>query len=254
MNVVLSGGGMKGAYQYGFFKRLYEIEPNFKINKVYAISVGSLNALPIVTKRMDLLEYHWDNPNGEMPFDTIVNEWRSVKSKGMIKRNIERARAFLKNGSIYHSLNVDPCLQILNSFNTLEKKTISSSVVIISFDTRNNKIVFNRCNNVKNTLDAIVSSTMMPGLFQINHDQHIIDIINIDFNEFCQRKTKSKWLCLDLQGSTKQTDNVFVYSPKIVNNPTLNVSSCILVSRCTIDDLIENGKEDADLFLNSFKL
>lgn len=249
MNVILSGGGMKGAYQYGFFKRLYEVEPNFKINKVFAISVGSLNALPIITKKIELLDHHWINKDGLMPFDTIVNEWDSVKSREPMRRNIERAKAFLKNGSIYHSLNVEPCFNVLNSLNAEELKIVSKTLIIISFDTRTNTVVFHRCRNINQTVEAIKSSTMMPGLFQIEPERNIIDVVSLDFNSFCARDLTKKWLCLDLQGSTRNTDNLYAFSPKIAKSPSLNLSTCLIVNRCIIDDLIENGREDADIFL-----
>jgi hypothetical protein len=251
MNVLLSGGGLKGAYQYGFFKKLYDVEPNFKINKVFSVSVGSLNAIPILVKKMDLLDKHWKHEE-LMPFDTIVNDWPTVNSKLSYYRNIQRIRAFINNGSIFHSLDVKICFDLLNSLTKEELQVIKNKLIIISYDKSNNKIVFGRCKNIPNTVESIKNSSLFPGLFSMDSD--IIDGVNIDLNTFVFKKKDRPLLCLDLQGHVKRCtnypSNVYVYSPKITANATLNLLTCILASREMLDDLIDEGMEDANDFLN----
>ena len=89
-DVVLSGGGMKGAFQYGFFRRLYELVPDFEIRRMFAVSVGAINAVPILTRRMDVLADHWERGDGAMPYDTAVTDWDSVRGEGAL-RNAQRA-------------------------------------------------------------------------------------------------------------------------------------------------------------------
>lgn len=251
--VILTGGGMKGAYQYGFFKRIYEKQPDFKIDKVYAVSVGALNAVPIITKKMHVLDTHWKN-NDFLPFETIVNEWPSVKSKDFYYRNVERARAFMQKGSIFKSLDTDKCHKMLSTLTDKELNTLRSNLVILSFNTSEQKIVFHRCYDAKSTVNAIQSSSLFPGLFHVN--SHIIDGATIDLNNIIQAKRKNNvsWLCLDLQGSMKipchATNSVHIFSPRLVRNSTLNVASCLLVTRKMLDDLIDNGQTDADIYLD----
>jgi len=241
---------MKGSYQYGFFKRLYEVIPDFQVKKVYAVSVGALNAVPIVIRKPELLDKHW-NSREHLPFDTIVNEWSTVKSKNTYYKNIERARAFVKNGSIFHSLNTQPCFDILNSVDDLEMEHVARTLVILSFNTTSGKIVFNRCMSRAKTVAAIKSSSMFPGLFVV--DSHIIDGATINLDRIIQARRHEPWLCIDLQGGIK-SKNHHVFSPKIVTSPIRNITSCLLVDRLLLDDLIENGRQDADMYIKRLSI
>jgi len=260
-NVILSGGGMKGAYQYGFFKRIYEVHPTFEIKKVYAVSVGSLNAIPIISKQVDLLDNHWRHPT-LMPFDTIAKDWDHVNSEHTYYRNIQRARAFIKKGSIYHSLNLDVCYNLIQSLSEDSFDQVKKKLIIISYDTNKNKLVFERSRNIDQCVQAIKNSSMFPGLFQI--DSHIIDVhayncTNFNFSSIIKNNGE-KWLCLDLQGNLKSScllsgkigKNITIYSPELVNSPTLNTVSCLIVDRQILDDMIEEGQRDADHYLESF--
>lgn len=256
-NVILSGGGMKGAYQYGFFKRVYELNPNFEVNKVYAVSVGSLNAIPIIAKKIDMLDKHWNHPT-LMPFDTIATDWESVNSKHPHYRNIQRARAFLKKGSLYKSLNVDICYDIINNLPQETFDQVKKKMVVISYDTKEGRLVFDRIRTVEKAVQSIKSSSMFPGLFQIDSDQ--IDVYsNACINFAPIIKGSDPWLCLDLQGDMKNNcffsgkvgKNITIYSPELVNSPTLNTVSCLIVDRKILDDMIDEGQLDAERYLNA---
>jgi predicted acylesterase/phospholipase RssA len=93
-NVYLSGGGMKGAYQYGFFKQVYREYPDFPIKNIYCMSIGSINALPIAVKKMEILSSYWE-PENSSPILKVLNAWPSVLDA-------------ISNKTLFHSMNVDP--------------------------------------------------------------------------------------------------------------------------------------------------
>jgi hypothetical protein len=252
-NVILSGGGMKGAYQYGFFKRVYELKPDFKINRIYSVSVGSLNAIPILVNKMHILDKHWDHPT-LLPFDTIVNDWESVTSTNIYYRNLQRARAFIKHGSIYNSLNIEACASIIENLDADEFKEVQKRLIIISFDSINNKMVFDRCWSRKSTVTSIKHSSLFPGLFSMDSD--IIDGMNVNIDQIIKKNTGAPWLCLDLQGDMKSMlpcwsgKDIAIFSPDVVKYPTKNVISCLIVNREILDEMIFEGKKDAEIYLN----
>lgn len=248
MNVLLGGGGLKGAYQYGFFKKVYEIEPNFKINKLYAVSVGSLNAIPILTKKMNILEKHWSHPD-LLPFDTIVNDWPSVQGKTEHSKNIQRLRAFLKHGSVFHSLNTNTFISTLKGLSEEDKQIIKNKLIVICYDTIKQKTVFSRCRNIKETVESIRRSSMFPGLFSLDSD--IIDGYNINLSNIIEKERQIPWICLDLQGHIKnEVHKTYVYSPKITDSTAMNLIACIFTTRDMLDDFINEGENDAIRFLN----
>jgi len=252
-NVILSGGGMKGAYQYGFFKRLYKLVPDFQINKVYAVSVGSLNAIPIVTGHMDMLDQYWARAD-ILPFDTIVQDWHKIKSTNTYYKNMHRMRSLVQHGSIFHSLDTKPFVQMFEKLTPVELRKVRHSLLILSWDMRAEKVVINRCTSMTKTVAAIKSSSMFPGLFNI--ESHVIDGANIDLGKIIPESPRDPWIYIDLQGKlygcSKQRNkhkHVNVFSPTIVSSPTMNVVSCLLVNRAMIDDLIDNGAKDADKYV-----
>ena len=253
-NVILSGGGMKGAYQYGFFKRIYQLNPHFEVNKVYAVSVGSLNAIPIIAKKIDMLDKHWNHPT-LMPFDTIAQDWETVSSEHQQYRNVQRIRAFLKKGSLYKSLNLKICYEIINNLSAENFEDVKKKLIVISYDTKKEQLVFDRIRTVEKAVQCIKSSSMFPGLFQIDSDQ--IDVYSNSCINFAPiLKGNEKWLCLDLQGDMKKknmfnTKNITIYSPELVNSPTLSTVSCLIVDRKILDDMIDEGQIDAERYLNS---
>lgn len=249
INIILSGGGMKGAYQYGFFKRLYELNPNLKINKIYGVSVGAINSIPIVLKRIDLLDKHW-NATDISPFDTIVKDWDTVCDNVYLK-SIQRMMFFFMYGSLFYSLNSIPFYNIFKELSLEEIHIIKTKIIIFSFNYVENKVVIERLTSPETTIQAIKNSTCFPGLFNIENE--IIDGANINLNNILDtRKYNVNWLCIDLQGTIKSKSNVFVYSPKIVKNCVLNMVNCLLVDKTALNDLIINGEKDAELFFNQY--
>ena len=241
---------MKGSYQYGFFKRLYEVVPDFKINKMYASSVGALNAVPIIIRKPYLLDKHW-NRKEVLPFDTIAVDWDGVTSENSQYRNVQRARAFIKNGSIFKALDTRPCYDLMDCLDDEELKHVENNLLILCFDTKKEKVVYRKCRNKDEIVEAIRFSTMFPGLFTV--DSHIVDgAFGINLDSIIQSKKNAQWLCIDLQGTLKGAcypSNIQVFSPKIIEKPIMNITSCLLVDRTMIDDLIENGMQDADVYV-----
>jgi predicted acylesterase/phospholipase RssA len=237
-NVFLSGGGMKGAYQYGFFKKLYEHYPNFPIKRVYAVSVGALNAIPILLKRTDILDTYWSNKDIK-PLDAISNDWDFVKSTKY--KNLLRAMAYFTHGSLFRSVNISHLEKLLNTFSSDELNYIRKKLIIISYDSKNQKPVFSRCTSIRKICEAIKTSTCFPGLYKPESD--IIDGIFYDFDKFHE---KDAWLYIDLQINKESRNNLYVFRPKVTMNPIVNIRSCLIVN---IDELVQNGSDDADIFL-----
>jgi predicted acylesterase/phospholipase RssA len=241
-NVFLSGGGLKGAYQYGFFKELYKSWPDIKINKVYAVSVGAVNSIPIVTRRMDALDKFWNDP-AIHPFDTIVQDWDEA-------RLMSRMKAFIKHGSIFKEMKREPYERFLKELNVFDWQLIQSKLVIISFDKQSKKTIFLPCIRSRQTIDAIQSSALYPGLFDarnaINIDGMFANIENI------VKIDDMPWICLDLQNDNpifKRQNNAKVFHPTISEIPLLNETASLLSNRFVLDHLIDNGRRDATLFV-----
>jgi predicted acylesterase/phospholipase RssA len=244
-NVLLSGGSLKGAYTYGFFKELYRKCPDFHINKVYGVSVGSVNAIPIVTKKMDVLDDFWNHPEIH-PFDTITQDWDSSN-----KTFRGRLHSYFKHGSFYKTLKREPFEIVLKDQEDL--KLLRKKLIIITYDRFLNKPIFNRCTDQEKIIDAVIASTRFPGLFDSN-GHRIIDGGYVDLLPILDKRKNEQWLFFDLQNKTKNmrqnfTQNIHVFSPKVAKIPIANVLSCVVNNRYTLDLLIDNGKQDASNFL-----
>lgn len=242
-NVFLSGGGLKGAYQYGFFKELYRSWPDVPIKKVYAVSVGAMNSIPIVTRRMDALDKIWNDPLIH-PFDTIVHDWGETRLSS-------RVVAFVKHGSIFKGMRREPYEVFLNNLDVYDWDLIQKKLVIISYDKESKQTVLIPCTQTKQTIDAIQSSSLYPGLFDareaINIDGMFANIKYIISEEYDER-----WICIDLQNDNtlfKENMNAMVFHPRISDIPLLNETASLLSNRCILNQLIENGRHDASIFV-----
>jgi hypothetical protein len=260
-NVFLSGGGMKGAYQYGFFKELYVRWPDFPIKKVYAVSVGAMNAVPIVTRRMDALDKYWCNEDMTHPFDTIVDDWEDChdctnknknKNKNSQKCTPNRFRALLKHGSVFKQVKREPYETFLKDIDADGWDMLRKKLVIISYDKINKKTMCMPCSTIDEIVESVQASTRFPGLFDT------VDATHVD-GTFANLRhvlsdTDDMWLCLDLQNTLANkignSHDANVFYPRITNVPILNEVACLLSTRAMLDNYIKNGKHDAKEFVN----
>lgn len=77
VGLVLGGGGVRGAYQVGAIKALYEL--GFKCDVVTGTSVGALNALLVAQGNIDLLEEVWNN----VDFENVMDYKHKLKNRSL---------------------------------------------------------------------------------------------------------------------------------------------------------------------------
>ena len=240
-NVYLSGGGVKGAFAYGFFKELLRVRPDFPIRRIYAVSIGSINALPIAANRMDILAKYWEDEEGRHPFDLMVNTWDGDN---------HHVFNFLDKGSLFKSLKEEPFREL---FNEVDVTMFRNKLIVISYDKVKDKTVFTRCTSEEKILHAIKSSSRYPGLFH-SQDEDIIDGTFAVWNQVLRKKEGDKWLVIDLQNTMKlypmdEFNDVKVYSPRISRLPIVNEVTCLFTNRRLLNHLIRNGEDDARKFI-----
>lgn len=231
-SVYLSGGGLKGAYQYGFFRRVYAKRPQFQIDRVYCMSVGSLNALPIFTRRIEFLDAFWNTSAN--PFDKILIPWKPGQFDEI-----------LKHRTLYAGIDLNCIDQFWNSCD-LNTQSRLKNITIISYDTLNCKPVFQACSSVQVTRSAIETSCCFPGLYP-NNPQHpnIIDGCLMKDDISLSLPKTSQWLCLDMgRGPTKNFTGAHVYGSHALSN-----LACVDWRHETRQKLIAIGEQDADDFL-----
>jgi hypothetical protein len=246
-NVFLTGGGMKGAYQYGFFKRLYQRWPDFPIKRVYAVSVGAINALPIVTRKMHLLDEYWCNEK-YMPFDLIANDWEYIEKAPTDAAKVSlRSKSLILNGSLFKSLKLEPFEKFIDGMDENETREVRDKLVILSHNIATKRPVITRCTSKEKTLDGIRTSSMFPHLFQLDSD--VIDGSFNDLDKCIMPHKGEEWLCIDLQGTLKVHPGAHVFAPKVSNYPVANIVSCLVLNRQLVDELVRNGTNDADAFV-----
>jgi predicted acylesterase/phospholipase RssA len=237
MNVYLSGGGLKGAYQYGFFKRIYTKHPHFPIDKIYCTSVGSFNALPIMTNRVDYLKPFWECPK-ENPLDKILTRWDDWPF------------STIKYKTLYSGINLKPVEIFWDSCTPNDIERLKN-VTIVSYNNKTNKPVFRRCVDKKTTLKAIETTCCYPGLYPPNRNHPNIIDGSLIKNMFEYIPMDEPWLCLDLHEDTRsvwrKNSNQIIFKP--VNN---SFFACLDGRDATIRMMIENGEYDADVFLDVY--
>ena len=261
-NVFLSGGGMKGAYQYGFFKELYVRWPDFPIKKVYAVSVGAMNSVPIVTRRMDALDKYWCNQDTLHPFDTIADDWEDfngftpaikVEIDGFIKwsKPAKRFGALFKYGSMFKRVKREPYETFLKDIDAEGWHSLKTKLVIISYDKVARKSIYTQSSTIEEIVDSIQASTRFPGLFDVS-DEINVDGTFANISHMLTHEHNEKWLCLYLQNTlhSKFKKCASIYYPKIANVPILNEAACLLSNRHMLDSFIINGKQDAKAFVS----
>jgi hypothetical protein len=115
-----------------------------------------------------------------------------------------------------------------------------------------NKPKFHRCTSAESTFEAISHSTRFPGLFETKFDDYI-DGGFFDLDKIVKKKNNKKWLYFDLQNKSSlvSDQDLHIFYPKLSIIPGVNAALTILNNRCTIDNLIYNGRMDAMSFVRS---
>lgn len=240
-NVFLTGGGMKGAYQYGFFKQLHACTPHININKIYSVSVGSLNAIPILTNRVKYLERFWESSSS--PPYTILETWPTLEEAAI-------------NKTLFKSFNQKPIKSFLSSLPLIERHMITEKLTIMSYNKLLKEPVFyDKMFFTEDILKAIQISSAYPTLVP-QLDPHITDgafvgldmiLEHIDFN------TDTKWIILDIGGVFTHytpSKNTLIYQPSVVTDSKMNLVSCVITNRLFIDSMIFEGEQDALRFMS----
>lgn len=91
--LVLSGGGSRGAYQFGVWKALKKMR--IKIDIVTGTSIGALNGVMIVQNDFKKAQHLWENLNINNVFDKEID----IKGDNF-KLFIEYFKAFIKEGGM----------------------------------------------------------------------------------------------------------------------------------------------------------
>lgn len=241
-NVFLSGGGMKGGYQYGFFKQIYKKCPEFQIEKIFCASVGSLNALPIMTKRLDELKHFWE-PEVKFPIDDIFNPWTCFGDAH-------------KNRTVFHSMNTKHLEEIFNGLSPEERYRVYKNITVLAYNKK--KKIPHKFKNLffkKDFLYACNVSSCYPSLIpQINKTitdgafvgEHVL----VPYFE----STSDPWVVLDISNTFEKGKgkykNCYVFTPNL--SPISYTIGAMNISKSFIDKLVSDGEKDADELLKMF--
>jgi hypothetical protein len=262
IDVFLTAGGLKGAYQYGFFKELYAIRPTVRINRIFGASVGSLNAAPILLRRMDILDMYWSNLDGKHPFDQImVPHYNRFLVQGKnyytLKDNIWRV---LRNGSIFTSLRIDEVEKFWWSLSNADMFAITERLNIVVYDRLMNAPVYcsisSNVHPVKRLEELCVylnASTRFPGLVRMRGDR-LLDGIFVGREDVkrhirATRDHEDDMLlvldtCSDLLISAEDSYCTVTFGPRVTKSKVMSFCA----SEMDIDALIDEGERDARRF------
>eukprot|EP00798_Chlamydomonas_sp_ICE-L_P027552 gene27552-biopygen5865 len=254
-------GGLKGSYQYGFFKELYAIRPTVRINRIFGASVGSLNAAPILLRRMDILDMYWRNRDGKHPFDQIMvphyNRFLvQGKNSYTLKDNIWRV---LRNGSIFTSLRIDEVEKFWWSLSRADMFALTERLNIVVYDRLMNAPVYCSISNVhpvKRLEELCVylnASTRFPGLVRMRGDR-LLDGIFVGREDVkrhirATRDHEDDMLlvldtCSDLLISADDSYCTVTFGPRVTKSKVMSFCA----SEMDIDALIDEGERDARRF------
>lgn len=258
-SVYLSGGGVKGAYQYGFFKRVYAECPEFRIEKMCCSSVGSLNALPIMTRRTEHLAYFWeaDGVGKKTPFDKILVPWKPSQV-------CEAMRA----KTVYAGMDTS---HIDAFWDTCDEGELAllKNVTILSYNRKTGAPVSERCVDKATAIRAIEATCCFPGLYPPRSERpHVIDGYLISNVLPFLPNSESPWLCLDLtharvlaneQCSIRNVREakdaqegrgcIQVFGPTNRLPAILACVSSIDLRRASVQELVRQGEADGERFL-----
>jgi Patatin-like phospholipase len=268
-DLYLTGGGLKGAYQYGFFRKLYSKYPDMLPNRVFGASVGAVNALPILLGRPQELKKYWQNEYGKHPFDCIMNAHDEcmLSSHGdySLLSNMYRV-ATAK--SMFESIRREPFEDIWKSLSLSELSHVQKRLNIVVFDSLKNAPAYlSGFESPAEYTDAIVASTLYPGLvnFASNNtssNNTMMDGIMCDHQDVVAHIVNTRAhddtcvLILDIHEEETPKHDYLYDKSVIVVSPYQCIAGGKLVSFCAsrrdVDKLVANGEEHADMFCNKF--
>lgn len=238
-NVFLSGGGLKGAYQYGFFKRLYLVCPNFEINHIYASSVGAVNAAPILVKKVDVLTEFWENSQNKHPFETFVKDWYDFKAYPY--KLISHAIQFK---AVYKGINREPFDDFWKLLDFADLYNIRNRLTIITYDTVEKKPIFlTKYHTAKDLFASVAASTRHPYLFKQYRlaDGHMVSFEEVE--KYAAGNDAQDWLIIDLGGKEyNRTTYPNVYGPDVLEYTSVDAFN---MDTKKIKRIIEQGEKDA---------
>jgi hypothetical protein len=140
---------------------------------------------------------------------------------------------------------MEPFVRFLRS-NSDDMVKVRRKLIVISYNKVTAMPVYHRCTDPLTTYNGIADSSRFPGLFDsIGYTN--IDGGFVDLDSIIKKYRDQKWLYIDLQKKTSMVSskNIRIFSPKVSNIPGVNAAMCLLSNRTLIDNLIENGREDA---------
>lgn len=142
--VVLSGGGAKGAYQWGVLEELI-INKNYKIDSIYGTSVGALNALGLSV----------------LGIEGISNIWSNIK-----KTNDVFSLSWMTLGPIFGNsmYTHKPLRKLLNKY--MLNKEIKINITVTKVNIETGELVYHRKNKGEFVdslfIDSVIASTSVP--------------------------------------------------------------------------------------------
>jgi hypothetical protein len=259
-SVYLSGGGVKGAYQYGFFKRVHAACPEFRIEKLCCSSVGSLNALPIMTRRTEHLARYWEEEKGRAtPFDKILVPWRPAQVCEAIRAQ-----------TVYAGMDTARIEAFWDQCDERERALLEN-VTILSYNRLTGEPVSERCVDKAAAVRAIESTCCFPGLYPPRRERpHVIDGYLIKNVLPHLPASEAPWLCLDLTHARVLANEqceirnvreardaregrgcIQVFAPTNRLPGVLACVSSVDVRPSSVRELVRQGEADADLFLSA---
>jgi predicted patatin/cPLA2 family phospholipase len=186
INIFLSGGGVKGSFQAGFLYKLGQwlnLNPNYKIGRIYGSSIGAING-SIFLNNYEHLKLFWDSIKS---YKSMTSLWCNIPFIGSL---ISIIYGFFIKCCLINPINFYKLIRLYCSHNNNQKLNICTTNIT------NSKIEFIDCsnNNYQNSVvDYIVSSASLwlfspPILINDNYyaDGGIMKFLPIDDNIISQ--------------------------------------------------------------------
>ena len=261
-DVFLTGGGLKGAYQYGFFKRLYEIYPSAPIDRVFGVSVGAINAPAVILRRMDILDNHWQSESGSHPFDTIMNSWCSRFPHPSRYTLLGHAHQMLMERSLFRSLCHHHFEDLWrNGLSDVERNMLSSKMGAVAYDSCfGDTVLLEGFRSAETFSASFVASTNHPVLFPLRGP--LLDGIFADYSVILAHIKRTArplgttdLLVLNLHtsdtslGPHVNTPGTYIYTPDWTRLRGGGRLLSMCATRFDVDCMVTMGGEDADTFL-----
>lgn len=162
--LVLSGGGLKGAYQIGAYKALKKLKYDFQI--VTGTSIGAINGAFITAKQYQKAVTLWENAQIDFLFTEKLNENLIV---------LEYIRNMIEN----KGMNVEALKSNINKYLSKKKffkSEIKYGLVTVNKKTLKPKYISKEELNEDNLVDYLMASSCFYPVFQskkIENDEYV---------------------------------------------------------------------------------